>query len=440
MGDRTLEAKLTLRVLVVTGLGLILVSVAAVVVTDRVLDASDTSSAQAIALSARDMLQRELREGDSLPKALDELVAGTQAEGQPLARVTARAPGEAPRASGAVLPAVEHHDCATLLDEAGRRWRACEATLSSVSVVAAIPIDRHHHAVWALARGMTGVVLSAVLLLWFALKLAVRGPVAELAALVAWTSRILETEDSAPPPHSHTREVAHLSRAFDALVRRMLEVLARERASSAHIAHELRTPLTAMCAELDSLVVTDPSARRVIDRVRADIARFADVIEAILVLSSSGQTRRSEVVVNVADLARELAPDGAQVLAPDEALVEADEPLLTLALRNLIENAQRHGDGVRSVRVSRDGDSLRLAVTDAGPGLDEAARTRMFERYWRASADGPGRGLGLALVQAVAERHGGTARAEPGPSGRGLCVSMTLGRLLEWHDEDRPCG
>jgi signal transduction histidine kinase len=435
MGARTLEAQLTTRLLVVTGIVLMLVSVGAVVVTDRVLDASDTSSARAIALSACDMLQRELGEGDSLPSAVDELVGAAQGASQPT-RITVRSSGEAARSAGPVLPELPPRACATVLDPAGTAWRACEASLAPATVVvAAIPIGPHRHAVWALARGMAGVVLSAMLLLWFAVRLAVRAPVAELAALVGWTSRILETQVSAAPPPSRTAEVAHLSRAFDALVRRLLEVLARERASSAHIAHELRTPLTAMRAELDSLTMLDAASRRAVDGIRTDIARFTDVIDAILVLSSSGGARRSEVVVNVADLARQLAPQGAEVRAPDEALVEADEPLLTLALRNLIENAQRHGKGVRTVDVSRSGDSLRLAVTDEGPGLDEAARGRMFERYWRGSADGPGRGLGLALVQAVAERHGGSARADAGPFGRGLCVSMTLGRLLEWHED-----
>jgi signal transduction histidine kinase len=58
----------------------------------------------------------------------------------------------------------------------------------------------------------------------------------------------------------------------------------------------------------------------------------------------------------------------------------------------------------------------------------------MFDRYWRAAADGSGSGLGLALVRAVAERHGGRAEARPGPEGRGLDVSITLAGLVGWHD------
>src|SRR6202034_897480 len=106
-------------------------------------------------------------------------------------------------------------------------------------------------------------------------------------------------------------------------------------------------------------------------------------------------------IVNLADLAREIAPVGVVVDAPDEALVEADERLVRLAVRNLLDNAARYGGGARVLRVSRDDTGVRLAVVDQGPGLGAAARRRMFDRYWRQSADGEGRGLGLALVRAV---------------------------------------
>jgi signal transduction histidine kinase len=433
MGDRTLAARLTARLLLLAGAVLVTVGIAAVIVTDRVLDAGDTATARAAVTVARDQLRRELDEGDGMQQALDELIAGADGAG---VRLTARVSGVPPRAAGPILPSLSGDSCATLTDALGRPWRACETTLGSTSMVAAVRTTDHRRAVSALAQGMVGVVLVSLLALWLAVRRAVRAPVSELAGLVGWTARIVEAETAIPPPVATTREVAQLGGAFDALVRRLLEVLARERASSAHIAHELRTPLTAMLVELDGLAVADEASSAAVRRIRADMARFADVIDAILVLSSSKGTTRSETVVNVADLARGLAPRGASVDAPDEALVEADEPLVALAVRNLIDNAQRHGHGVRGVDVARDGGALRLTVIDDGPGLDAPSCAKMFERYWRGSADGEGRGLGLALVKAVAERHGGTAHAEPGPSGKGLRVSMTLGTLVGWHEHD----
>jgi signal transduction histidine kinase len=83
--------------------------------------------------------------------------------------------------------------------------------------------------------------------------------------------------------------------------------------------------------------------------------------------------------------------------------------------------------------VRRDGTGVRVSVLDEGPGLDEAQRARMFERYWRGTADGAGYGLGLALVRVVAERHGGRAEVQA-RTPAGLEVSIVLPDLLEWSE------
>jgi two-component system, OmpR family, sensor histidine kinase TctE len=103
-------------------------------------------------------------------------------------------------------------------------------------------------------------------------------------------------------------------------------------------------------------------------------------------------------------------------------------------MRNLVDNANKYAGGARAVRITREGAQARIAVVDQGGGLEGPAREKMFDRYWRESADGNGRGLGLALVRAVAERHAGGVRAVPGPGGKGLEVSLTLGNVVGWHE------
>jgi signal transduction histidine kinase len=434
MGARTLEARLTARLLGLAGAVLVAVGATAVVVTDRVLDAADTGEARAHAASSREALDRELAEGDTPAMAEGEVVTAAEAEG---VRVNVLHGGRPAAGTTRPIPAVGPGECASFDDEQGRPWRECGAGDARTSIVTAVPVAAHRHAVGSLARGMVAVVLVALALLWLAVKRALRRPVAELTALVGWTGRIVDTEKAIEPPPSETREIAQLESAFDALVRRLLDALARERANSAHIAHELRTPLTAIVAELDGLKVEDAAARAAIARARGDAARLNDVIDAILVLSSGDRGERADAIVNVADIAREIAPAGVRVDAPDEALVEGDDRLVSLALRNLVDNARKYGGGVDEVRVARQGGTVRVAVIDRGPGLDETARSRMFDRYWRAAADGDGRGLGLALVRAVAERHGGRAEAQPGPEGHGLDVSITLDRLVGWHEDAR---
>jgi signal transduction histidine kinase len=419
--------------LLLAGAVLVGVGVAAVVVTDRVLDSADTSRALGAAAAGRDALERELDEGDATQLAVQEVVNDSATQG---VRLTVMRPAESARGLATALPVLSAGSCTTVYDDRGAPWRACAAEGRRVSLVAAIAIGEHRSAVGTLARGMVAVVAIALLALWLAVRQTVRGSLRELMAMVGWTARIVESEQAVPPPPARTREVVRLEEAFDTLVRRLLEALARERANSAHIAHELRTPLTAIVAELESLNLQDEAGRSAVARVRADVSRLGDVIDAILVLTAqAGTPAKGHTVVNVADLARDLAPRGVNVEAPDEALVEGDERLVALALKNLIDNARKYAGGADAVRVSRAGDAVRIAVLDHGPGLNEQARARMFDRYWRGTADGEGRGLGLALVRAVAERHGGSVHAEPGPGGKGLDVSMTLGSVVGWHEE-----
>jgi signal transduction histidine kinase len=433
MGARTLEARLTASLLALGASVLVAVGVGALLMTDRALDASDTAVALGQAAAGHEALRRELAEGDDIQGAIEEVVSAARAQG---VRLTVRRSDVEPRtAPEGTLPELTPGTCTTVSDGRERPWRACAAGDAGQTVVAAIPIATHRAAVAALTRGMGAVVVLALAAFWLALRRALRGPLSELGSLVRWTERIVESEKALDPPPAFTGEIQRLEMAFDALVRRLLDTLARERANSAHIAHELRTPLTSVMAELESVRAADEPSREAIARTRGDLARLADVIESILVLSDDTRgVTHTGAIVNVADLARSLAPPGARVDAPDEALVEGDERLMSLAARNLVDNARKYGSGVRMLRVSREGPTVRLAVIDHGPGLDPAARQRMFDTYWRGVADGDGRGLGLALVRAVAERHGGAAEAKPGPDGQGLEVAMTLGRAVAWND------
>ncbi len=93
-------------------------------------------------------------------------------------------------------------------------------------------------------------------------------------------------------------------------------------------------------------------------------------------------------------------------------------------LRNLLENAKRHGIPPIEVRVARAGRGAELAVCDHGAGVPEDERERVFAPFYRAGS-GQGSGLGLALVRQIARRHGGEARCAP-KGGRGNCFIVVL--------------
>jgi signal transduction histidine kinase len=93
-------------------------------------------------------------------------------------------------------------------------------------------------------------------------------------------------------------------------------------------------------------------------------------------------------------------------------------------IRNLLENARRHGAPPVAVRVRRVGRQAELSVCDGGPGVAEAERERVFRPFYRF-AGGAGAGLGLALVRQIARRHGGEARCLGGEPA-GSCFVVTL--------------
>jgi signal transduction histidine kinase len=98
-------------------------------------------------------------------------------------------------------------------------------------------------------------------------------------------------------------------------------------------------------------------------------------------------------------------------------------------VRNLLENARRHGAPPVSVRVEATADRVRLTVCDRGPGVPEPERERIFEPFYRpaGSASAGGTGLGLSLVRQIARRHGGDASVRP-QDGGGCCFEVWLPR------------
>jgi len=117
----------------------------------------------------------------------------------------------------------------------------------------------------------------------------------------------------------------------------------------------------------------------------------------------------------------------------EPALVRGDAGELARAVENLVENALVHGpaEGRVTVSVSGSGQRVRLTVADEGPGPDPGDRDRLFERFWRGpgASSRPGSGLGLSIVAAIAQRHGGTVRVE------GSAFSLDLPALAPQHSD-----
>ena len=238
-------------------------------------------------------------------------------------------------------------------------------------------------------------------------------------------------------------EMVPMLDALNALFGRIGTLMASERRFTADAAHELRTPIAAIRAQAQvALAEPDAALRR--HALRATIEgcdRATRLVEQLLMLSRlEAGTATAAGVVDLGALARrvvgELAPAalarGQQLGldAVDGARIAADETLLAVLLRNLVDNALRYSpDGARiEVRVGVDGDRVRLQVDDSGPGLPEADRRRLGERFFRVLGSGrSGSGLGWSIVQRIAAVQG--ARVAVSASGLGgLAVDVDWAR------------
>jgi signal transduction histidine kinase len=242
-----------------------------------------------------------------------------------------------------------------------------------------------------------------------------------------------------PVPRAHD-EIARLGGRLNEMLARLEAALERERALVANASHELRTPLALLKTEIE-LALAEPDSAPVLAAALRSAAeetdRLSQLADDLLLLarvdSGALPLRRSPVEVRelletiatrfgrrARDAGREI-----EVEAPADLNLLADQRRLEQALANLVENALRYGAGeVRLEAVANDG-SLTLHVTDRGPGLPPQFLVHAFERFSRADTSRAGAGLGLAIVAAIAQAHGGTATAHNRPAG-GADLAVTV--------------
>jgi two-component system OmpR family sensor kinase len=233
-----------------------------------------------------------------------------------------------------------------------------------------------------------------------------------------------------------TGEMAVLATSFNDMAARIERQMADQRELLAAVSHELRTPL-ARLRVLTEILRDGGGDPKTLDNVDREVVELDALVGELL---ASSRLDFGQVTPRPLD-ARELASRAVErsglpaellaVEAPETSLV-ADATLLGRALANLLDNARRHGQGAEALRIlERDG-RLAFCVDDRGPGLQPGEETRIFQPFYRKDRGGEAReagslGLGLALVQRIAQAHGGEAFAENRPGG-GARVGFTVQR------------
>ncbi len=351
----------------------------------------------------------------------------------------------------------------------GERWRSFAVAARDKVIQVAQPVRiRQGLAADAALRGVLPLLLAAPAMaaaLWWLITRSLR-PLARVARQVAeQDAATLQPLPAADLPD----EVAPLVSALNALLARLGQAWGQQRAFVADAAHELRSPLTALKLQAQVLRrLSEPAAAAAppgnnadraaaLDALVAGVDRASRLVEQLLTLARSepGAPAPTAQPVALAALLRQVLADHAAALAAArgshvELLVDqtpvppitglgdsgitvlGDPAALAVLVRNLVDNALRYtpaGGQVRLTLASNRTGPL-LAVDDNGPGIPEAERERVFERFVRgaAAADAAGSGLGLAIVRSIAQRHGASVALGESALG-GLRVAVQFGAL-----------
>ncbi len=234
-------------------------------------------------------------------------------------------------------------------------------------------------------------------------------------------------------------EVGRLASAFDAMLDRLQSAFARERQFISDASHELRTPLTVINANAQMLQRwgdRDPEITRTsLEAIAEESGRLAQMVSGMLTLSKAeaGDAIPKEpnvlerLVDDVVAHAQERAAAEGLALAshhPPNAstIVVGDAGLLRQLVGNLVDNAIKFtNEGRVDVAVRNEDGWAVVEVTDTGPGIEDEASERLFDRFFRGDPSHAraveGTGLGLAIVRSIARVHGGTVSAERRPQG-----------------------
>lgn len=252
------------------------------------------------------------------------------------------------------------------------------------------------------------------------------------------------------PSRSSGDELDTLSHTINGMLDQIEQLINGIRNVSNSIAHDLRTPLAELRSRLEELSLTRPNTEETfaeIDGAVADVDRVIRIFNALLRLAEidTGMRRSGFVQVNANELAAEVVEfysPAAEVKdvtlvfnSNGPILVSGDPTLLAQAVGNLIDNALKYAgeQGLVKVEVQHRSDGLvEVCVADGGPGIPDAEKPKVTQRFYRGdrSRGTPGVGLGLSLVQAVAKLHGGALELTDNNPGLRARMLIEIGALV----------
>lgn len=274
---------------------------------------------------------------------------------------------------------------------------------------------------WGFLRVLLIVGLGIAALAWPIVRLIVRRLEVMRRGVEHWGAGDL----SVRLPVVGRDELAVLARSFNTAAARVEALVRSNRSLLANASHELRSPLARLRLAVELMDGDADDARRA-EAIRS-LAEVDDLVEEILLASrlDARATLDRDERIDLLALAAEVVARHDATLDGEPAEIVGDARLLRRLLRNLLDNAARHGRPPVNVRLRVVPAGVEICIADHGPGVPLAERERLFEPFYRppgASEAAGGWGLGLALVRQIAERHGGTVRIDDGVGGGSVFV------------------
>ncbi|MCB0878706.1 MAG: HAMP domain-containing protein [Thermoleophilia bacterium] len=336
----------------------------------------------------------------------------------------------------------------------GQHVRVVSVESETGVVAVGVPLESVDATLDSLVRIVAGAAIVAMVLgLVLAMLLVTRG-LRGLRRIASQADEIVHDEhlgrrlDGEDGP----QELSTLASALNSMLDRLDRLFEQRRRSEQRLArfvsnasHELRTPITAIRGHAQLLVreperIDAADRARTLERIDAQAGHLSALVDDLLDLARLDEDAApSREHVDVTRVLRDCVASAAgrdanrtyELEVADDVEANVDRLQLVRAVDNLLANARLHTPESSTIRVEarRIEDALELIVDDDGPGIDEEQIARATDRFWRAastrSAGTPGTGLGLGLVRAIAQAHGGTLELSRSARG-GLRVRLVL--------------
>jgi len=323
----------------------------------------------------------------------------------------------------------------------GQLWHTYVSRNGDMLVRVAQVQQARWEAVAEIAVHLFWPVLSLIpvlaLFLWFGIGYGLRPLREVVASLKRRDANNMQSIDTEAVPG----EVKPLVEALNDLLQRLDEAFTTQKHFIADAAHELRTPIMGLGLQAELLPRATSAEERetIVAQIRTGAARLAHLAEQLLTLARLSPDSQAPISddVDLTALARSVVSDRARIALANQidlgfvgtsrVTVTGNADNLRILLNNLVDNAIRYAGAHARVDiiVRQEGSCAMLEVCDTGPGIPEAERARVWERFYRGSDHAAsGSGLGLSIVQRIAEQHRARISLENGRDQQGLTVQL----------------